>query len=118
MPSISEICPKLFVPACLFAALLFAPSTARLEDAGSGPAEVHIRDLAFAPDRLVVKAGTEVRFTNADRILHSIIADGGQFNSDALDQDESFAISIKTPGDYSYHCGIHPQMRGQITILP
>jgi hypothetical protein len=31
---------------------------------------------------------------------------------------ESFTVRFDEPGDFTYHCFLHPQMRGKITVSP
>lgn len=81
-------------------------------------AQVTIENFAFAPDRLTVKAGTTVTFVNHDDIPHSVVSETGAFRSPALDTDEKFSITFAKPGEFAYVCGLHPHMRGRISVVP
>ena len=79
---------------------------------------VGIDNFAFTPAELTVKAGTKIVFVNHDDIPHSIVGDSVKFRSKALDTDQSFAISFDKPGEIVYFCGLHPHMKGKITVTP
>jgi plastocyanin len=81
-------------------------------------ATVSIDNFAFAPDVLTVKAGTTVTFVNHDDIPHLVVASDGKYRSKALDTNDKFSIAFDKPGDYSYYCGLHPHMKGQIVVGP
>ena len=77
---------------------------------------VEIRDFAFAPADAVVPAGSAVRWTNADGLAHSVVADDGTFSSPNIDEGEAFAFTFTDTGTYPYVCGIHESMHGTITV--
>jgi plastocyanin len=77
--------------------------------------EVKIGNFTFSPQRLTVKAGTTVTWTNEDDIPHTI-ASPPKFKSKALDTDDKFSFTFTTPGTYSYFCSLHPHMTGSIVV--
>lgn len=83
--------------------------------AADGP-RVKIANFTFAPQTLVVKAGTTVTFENDDDIPHVVVATDGSFRSKALDTGDTYAFTFTKSGDFPYFCGIHPQMQGKITV--
>ncbi len=85
---------------------------------GANEAVVGIDNFAFMPGELRVKAGTKIVFVNHDDIPHSIVGDSVKFRSKAIDTDQSFAISFDKPGEIVYFCGLHPRMKGRITVTP
>jgi plastocyanin len=80
------------------------------------PSSVTIADFAFAPQTVTVSSGTMVTWTNSDAFGHSIVADDEFFISDALDNGATFRFTFDTAGHYDYHCGIHPEMSGTVTV--
>lgn len=76
--------------------------------------EVIIKNFAFAPTPLRVKAGTTVTVANNDGTPHTLTADDGAFDTGRLDGDAQRRITIDTPGTYAYHCQIHTSMTGVI----
>ena len=88
-----------------------APSMAR-NDAVS----VTIDNFVFGPDRLVIKAGTTVNWSNRDDIPHTVASKDRLFKSKVLDTDESYSFTFTTPGEYTYFCSLHPHMTGTIVV--
>jgi amicyanin len=78
---------------------------------------VSIDNFTFTPQKLTVKAGTTVTWTNKDDIPHGIAATANAFTrSKALDTDDSYSFTFTTPGTYQYFCYIHPHMTGTIVV--
>jgi plastocyanin len=63
-----------------------------------------------------VAVGTAVTWTNRDGFAHTVKADTAPFASDLLNQNAGFTQTFDTPGTYSYHCTIHPFMKGEVTV--
>ena len=83
--------------------------------AGGGTA-VAIKDFAFAPDPIVIKAGGSVTWTNGDKFAHAIQSANGKFKSPKLENAKSFTATFTTPGSYPYICGIHNSRTGTVTV--
>ncbi|QCI69365.1 hypothetical protein E8M01_23250 [Phreatobacter stygius] len=86
--------------------------------AGAAEARVAIDGFVFAPSRLTIKAGTIVIFDNADDSPHTVVAEGGTFQSPALDTGDKFSFTFTTAGRFAYYCGLHPHMQGVIVVEP
>jgi plastocyanin len=78
--------------------------------------EVKIDNFTFSPQRLTVKAGTTVTWTNEDDIPHTVASSTKAFKSKALDTDDKFSFTFTTPGSYEYFCSLHPHMTGAIVV--
>ena len=78
--------------------------------------EVKIDNFAFAPQRIVVQAGTTVTWTNADDAPHTIVSTTKLFKSSALDTEDKFSFTFATPGTYEYFCSLHPHMTGTVVV--
>jgi plastocyanin len=79
-------------------------------------AAILIDNFTFNPQRLTVKAGTTVVWTNHDDIPHAIAAVNKQFRSKALDTDDAYSFKFIAPGIYEYFCSLHPHMTGTIVV--
>jgi amicyanin len=77
---------------------------------------IAIDNFTFNPQRITVKAGTTVTWTNRDDIPHAIAAAGKQFKSKVLDTDNSYSFTFATPGTYVYFCSLHPHMTGTVVV--
>jgi amicyanin len=83
----------------------------------AAPTAVSIDNFTFTPQKLTVKAGTTVTWTNKDDIPHGIAATGNAFKrSNAMDTDDTYSFTFTTPGTYQYFCYIHPHMTGTIVV--
>ena len=87
------------------------PSTAEVKTA-----EVKIDNFSFTPVTRTVKAGTQITWTNADDIPHTVVSEDQAFKSKALDTDDKFTFTASKPGTYSYYCSIHPRMTGKLVV--
>ena len=77
---------------------------------------VTISNFAFAPKTTTIAVGDTVTFINGDDTIHSVIADDGSFHSDGLDTNDKVTFSFAKAGKISYHCGLHPFMKGEIVV--
>jgi plastocyanin len=92
-------------------------STVGKSMAASQPSvEVKIDNFSFTPTTLTVKAETQITWTNADDIPHTVVSDDQSFKSKVLDTDEKFTFTASKPGTYSYFCSIHPKMTGKVVV--
>ncbi|HTC25386.1 MAG TPA: plastocyanin/azurin family copper-binding protein [Acidimicrobiales bacterium] len=88
---------------------------------------------AFTPNPKTVALGggasVSVRWINQDisggdyttgtAVSHQIMSDNGAFaTSPLLGGNATYSISLTTAGSYPYHCNIHPNMVGTITVNP
>jgi plastocyanin len=92
------------------------PTNTPLPPAGGAKVDITIQGFAFSPADITVKAGTTVVWTNQDSASHTVVADDGGWKSGGMAKGESFSRVFDTPGTYPYHCGIHPNMKGTITV--
>ena len=82
----------------------------------AGAGAVTIKDFAFDPGDLTVARGTTVTWKNDDSATHRIKSGDGSFDSKDLKNGDSFDHTFDTAGSFDYICGIHPSMKGKITV--
>ena len=82
----------------------------------TGQNAVTIQNFAFSPTALTVKVGDKVTWTNQDSAGHSATADDGSFDTGVLAQGRSGSVTFSKPGTYTYHCSVHPTMKGTIIV--
>jgi plastocyanin len=80
------------------------------------PAAVSIEGFAFVPASIVVAVGTTVTWTNNDSATHTVTSDTGAFDSKDMAKGSTFSHTFSEKGTFSYHCGLHPTMKGTITV--
>jgi len=86
--------------------------------AAAPPGEAHVvamKDIAFMPPEITVRAGERVTWRNGDIVAHTatakeafdiVVPPGGQAET-----------VIRKPGRYTYICRFHPNMKGQIRAM-
>lgn len=79
---------------------------------------VTIQNFAFSPSDITVKAGSTVTWTNRDSVTHTVTENDGQAgpNSGDLAPGKSYSFTFTTSGTFKYHCSIHPEMLGTVTV--
>ncbi|MET0727990.1 MAG: cupredoxin domain-containing protein [Acidimicrobiales bacterium] len=61
--------------------------------------------------------GAEVRVKNKGQNPHTATSDDGDFDSGTVAAGESGSFSAPDePGEYDFHCEIHPAMTGTLTV--
>jgi plastocyanin len=93
-----------------------APATASAAQAGE---QARIVDFNYAPNRLTVKAGTEVTWTNTGQRPHTATDRGGTFDTKPISPGTSAKVTLSTPGTYFYFCRVNPaKMNGVLVVEP
>lgn len=77
---------------------------------------VSIVNMSFSPASLTVTAGTTVTWTNNDGMTHTVTADDASFDSGNITMGSKYSRLYSTAGTYTYHCTIHPTMKGTIVV--
>ncbi len=79
---------------------------------------VTIDNFAFSPADINVKKGTAVTWTNKDSVAHTVTETDGQDGpkSNDLNQNDTYTFTYNTTGTFKYHCSIHPNMVGTVTV--
>ena len=79
------------------------------------------KPIAYSPRNFTVSVGATVTWINKDGSLvsHSVTSNvTGQFDSGFLTFGATFSHKFDTAGTYYYHCTPHPQMWGEIVVVP
>lgn len=105
------------IAATLFAMVVaFVPVEVPAEPAPA-TVEIKIDNFSFVPQTVTVPAGTQVVWTNADDIPHTVISDDKTpLKSKVLDTDEKFTFTFTKAGTYSYFCSLHPHMTAKVVV--
>ena len=77
---------------------------------------VDMKQLAYEPARVEVKAGTVVLFTNNAPLPHTVTADDKSFDSGTIEIGKRWAHTFTTAGSYAFHCTPHPFMKGVVVV--
>jgi plastocyanin len=74
-------------------------------------------DLSFDPPQISVPTGSIVSWTKEDSIQHTVTSDEeGLFDAGPISPGNTFENAFDTPGEFGYHCAIHPFMTGVVTV--
>ena len=111
------------VAALVVVSTLFVVSTAGAHKHPTAKAQKHptktvlIQGFSFKPAHITIKRGTRVRWINRDSTAHTATANNGRsFDSGRLGKGQRYSHTFKSAGKKSYHCEIHPDMKGRITV--
>jgi amicyanin len=115
-------CIVLLIASCMSAGCYSSPApsaTTAPPASAAGGTSVAIKNFAFDPSTLTVKTGSTVTWVNNDGTPHALASDAGSpaaFTSDSLSTGASYTFTFTQPGTYSYHCSIHPSMKGTVVV--
>jgi plastocyanin len=89
---------------------------------GGGPNVVDaVGVTSWSPSTITVKAGDAVQFRNSSGTTHNVTFDqnvAGQPDNVGNFASATRSVTFTTPGTYTFHCGIHPVMRGTVVVQP
>jgi len=75
---------------------------------------INIENFSFNPSTITIKKGAVITWTNNDSVPHKIKS--ATFNSEALNNGQSFSFTFNDAGTFKYSCAIHPSMTGEIIV--
>jgi plastocyanin len=69
----------------------------------------------FDPERIEVRAGATITWTNEDNFTHTVEVEGRKDLH--VERGESVSIRFDRPGTYDYVCTLHPHdMEGEVIV--
>ena len=82
-----------------------------------------IKIFQFQPKAIEVPTGTTITWTNWDSSGHSVTSGtpempDGQFDTGFFKKGESASVTFDKPGEYSFFCARHKNMRGTVKVVP
>jgi plastocyanin len=82
---------------------------------GENGTDVSIIDFAFQPAAVTADGGGVVLWTNTGSATHTVTFDNGK-DCGSLAAGDLLHVLFTAPGTYTYHCTIHPSMKGTVTV--
>lgn len=71
----------------------------------------------YDPAVIEVSQGTTVTFRNGGEQFHTVTSDDPTRAFDVgVDPGATATVRFDTPGTWSYHCGVHPAMKGTVRV--
>jgi plastocyanin len=86
------------------------------EAGGTADVTVDIKDFAFSPADVSASVGQSIGWTNGDSAPHTATLDDGSCDTGNLSQGATGLLVFNEAGTFPYHCNVHPNMKGTITI--
>ena len=83
---------------------------------GSGTVAVSVKDFSFDPSTITAKVGDTVTFSNTGAAPHNATLDAGGCATGDIQPGSSGGLHFSAAGTYAFHCTIHPDMKGTITV--
>ena len=71
---------------------------------------------AFSPNPITLAIGATVSFLNNDNTTHTSVANAGAWTSSNIAPGRRFNFTFTAAGSYPYHCSLHANMVGTITV--
>jgi plastocyanin len=93
-----------------------APAAAARLASDTVGARVDMRQIAFTPMEIRIRAGQRVEWINSDPTVHTVTADDGSWGSELIQEGGRYSRVFETPGRYPYHCVPHPMMKGSVIV--
>jgi plastocyanin len=95
-----------------------APSAASAAPSApaAGAAAVAMKDIAFNPQTIQAKVGESITWTNQDSTAHTVTLDDKSVDSGNVAPGATYSHAFTQAGTFTYHCSIHAQMTGTITV--
>ena len=83
----------------------------------SGSGTVAIAEFLFGPEKISVKAGQIITWTNVDDSPHQVTVQGATtLRTPVVLKGQSTSLQFTEVGTYGYICGLHPAMKGEIVV--
>ena len=74
-------------------------------------------NLTFTPQTATVPVGQVVQWSNTGTVMHTITFDSASCLTDAaFNGGSTWQVKFSAAGTYAFHCTIHPQMTGTLTV--
>jgi plastocyanin len=97
-----------------------SPPRAATATATAAPAaavvRVDMKHNRFTPRRITVRLGETVRWTNRDRVAHTVASQEVKLSSDAIRGGETFSYRPRRAGRFNYFCTIHAGQTGVLNV--
>ena len=85
----------------------------------TGENEISIQNFSFSPASLTVQKGKTVKWINQDSVAHTATENDGKNgpSSPELAPGQSYSFTFNEDGVFHYHCALHSNMTGVVTVV-
>ena len=77
---------------------------------------VTIESMRFRPESLTVARGDTIVWVNKDLVPHTATSKAGGFDSQVIQAEKSWTLTVRKAGDFSYVCTFHPTMTATLLV--
>lgn len=85
--------------------------------ANTGDHLVEIRGFKFSPDKLRVRAGDRITWSNRDIAPHTATANDESWDTGEIKKGETKSMRVTSGMSGGYFCRFHPQMTAELVII-
>ena len=94
-----------------------ASSSSGSSGAAVAPNTIDIQNFAFSPATVNVTSGATVTVKNDDTTDHTVTSnDTKSFDTKHVSPGSSATFTAPAAGTYTFHCNIHPSMKGTLVV--
>jgi len=93
-----------------------AAAAACATSTAAGTVTAGIKDFAFDPTAVSAKVGDVITWTNNGAASHTVTVDNQSGCDSTVAAGATTSLTFSAAGSYPFHCKIHSQMTGTITI--
>jgi plastocyanin len=112
----SKLQSLLIVVAAVAATGLWPEVAAAAAYSKSPMRSVIIAAMRFQPQKLTVKVGDTIVWSNHDPFPHTVTATGRQFDSHAIAAGTSWKYTARHTGVFTYTCSLHSTMSATLRV--
>ncbi|WP_419901809.1 plastocyanin/azurin family copper-binding protein [Kiloniella sp.] len=106
--------------ACAVAAIgpALISKAARAGSQAQAPVEHHVEisGFNFAPDKLVVRYGDTITWTNRDIAPHTATADDKSWDTGTISKGDKKSLMVTEGMSLTYYCRFHPMMKAGLAV--
>lgn len=79
---------------------------------------IEMQGMKFKPDKITVKKGDDIVFTNKESMQHNVVSPQNKIRSPFLKKGDTFKIKAEKLGKIDYYCEPHKamNMKGVINV--
>ena len=92
------------------------PAAAPTATKQAATVEATMRNIRFHPHRIVIHLGQTVRWSNDDKVVHTVASSQLRLASEGIGPGKTFSYTPKRRGTFAYFCTIHANQTGVLVV--
>jgi plastocyanin len=77
---------------------------------------VTMENMRFQPETLTVTRGDTIVWVNKDLVPHTATSQAGGFDSEVIQAENSWRLTVQKKGNFAYVCTFHPTMTAMLRV--